>query len=132
VRKPFHPIGKLTKLTFRFEIASGELYDFKGVNIQMLLMLKFLVPTQKFKFEKSVLNPNYDPNFMKYMLKHQSIQHQEDSDEEEEFDTEKYKDAYKQELEKYDYSTSEDEDDDPDGSESEEDIELSRRRGKTN
>lgn len=131
VRKPFHPIGKLTKLTFRFEMASGELYDFKGVNIQMLLMLKFLVPTQKFKFEKSILNPNYDPNFMQYMLKHKAIQYQEDSDEEEEFNTDYYKTVYKNELAKHDYSSSEGEDE-PSDEDSEEEVVLSRRRGNTN
>ena len=106
VRKPFHPIGKLHKLTFRFETASGRLYDFKGVNIQMLFMIKFLVPTQKFKFPKSILNPNYDPDFMKYMATHKTIQYREDSDEEEEFDTQNYYQEYKKELEKYDYSSS--------------------------
>lgn len=110
VKKPFHPIGKVFKLTFRFETSSGVLYDFKGVDVQLLMMVKFLVPTQKFKFPKSILNPNYDPNFMKYMMESKSIQYKEDSDEEEEFDTRGYYEMYKRELEKYDYSTSEDED----------------------
>jgi hypothetical protein len=126
VRKPFHPIGKLTKLTFRFETSSGNLYDFKGVNHQMLLVIRYLVPTQKFKFEKSVLNPNYDANFMRYMAKNKSIQYKEDSDKEEEFDIPKYYQMYKNEIEKYDYSSSEDEGEDSD--DSEELIELSGRR----
>lgn len=129
VRKPFHPIGKLHKMTFRFETSNGRLYDFKGVNIQMLLMLKFLVPTQKFKFEKSILNPSYDPNFMVYMSKNKTIQYKEDSDEEEEFDTVKYHQMYKQEFDKHDYSTSEDEEEDSD--DSEEEVDISRFRGNT-
>ena len=128
VRKPFHPIGKLHKLSFRFETAAGMLYDFKGVNIQMLFMVKFLVPSQKFKFERSILNPNYDPNFMKYMATSKNIQYKEDSDNEEEFDNEKYYQMYKKEMDKYDYSSSdsgEEEDDD-----SEEEVVLSARRVK--
>jgi hypothetical protein len=132
VRKPFHPIGKLSKMTFRFELADGRLYDFKGVNLQMLLMLKFLVPTQKFKFQKSILNPNYDPNFMKYMSTHKAIAYKDDSDEEEEFDTENYRNLYKKEVAKYDYSTSEEEEDGEDDEDSEEEVVISRRRGSTN
>ena len=130
VRKPFHPIGKLHKLTFRFETSAGDLYDFKGVNIQMLFMIKFLVPTQKFKFEKSILNPNYDPNFMKYMSTSKNIQYKEDSDNEEEFDNDKYYQMYKKEMDKYDYSSSGDEEegDDYGDSESEEEVVLSARR----
>ena len=126
VRKPFHPIGKLTKLTFRFETSSGNLYDFKGVNHQMLLVVKYLVPTQKFKFEKSILNPNYDANFMRYMSQNKSLQYKEDSDNEEGFDIPKYYQKYKKEVENYDYSTSDEESDDSD--DSEEPVELSARR----
>ena len=118
-------------MTFRFETSSGDLYDFKGVNIQILFMIKFLVPTQKFKFEKSILNPNYDPNFMKYMSTSKNIQYKEDSDNEEEFDNDKYYQMYKKEMDKYDYSSSGDEDDGDDGDsddESEEEVVLSARR----
>lgn len=117
VRKPFHPIGKLFKLTFRFETSTGGLYDFKGVDVQLLIMVKFLLPSQKFKFQRSILNPNYDPNFMKYMTHAKSIQYKEDSDQEEEFDTRDYYEMYKKELEKYDYSTSEGETDTDDSEE---------------
>jgi hypothetical protein len=126
VKKPFHPIGKLHKLTFRFETSKGELYDFKGINIQMLLTLKFLVPTQKFKFTKSTLNPNYDPNFMKYMANNKNIEYHEDSDEEEEFDKRKYIELYNNEFRKYDYSSSDDEE--YDSEDSEEYVGLSSRR----
>ena len=71
-RKPIHPIGKLTRMTFRFEMSNGVLYDFKGVNLQMLLMVKFLSPgvgTDAGKrFNGSILNPEYTPDYMKYMI----------------------------------------------------------------
>jgi len=117
IRKPFHPIGKLDKLTFRFETARGNLYDFKGVSYQLLFMIKFLVPSMKNnKFTKSILNPNYDPNIMKYLSENKTIEYKENSDDEEEFDEDEYYLTYKKELDQFDYSTSEDEeeDDDPD------------------
>lgn len=115
IRKPFHPIGKLDKLTFRFETARGNLYDFKGVSYQLLFMIKFLVPSMKnSKFTKSVLNPNYDPNIMKYLSENKTIEYKENSDDEEEFDEDDYYLTYKKELDQYDYSTSEDEDTDED------------------
>jgi hypothetical protein len=82
VKKPFHPIGKMTKITLRFETSKGELYDFKGVDHQLLLVIKFLIPTQKQVFQRSVLNPNYDPDFVKYFSKNRNIKYKEESDEE--------------------------------------------------
>jgi len=37
----FHPIGKLTSLTFVFENQDGRLYDFKGVNHTLSLSVNF-------------------------------------------------------------------------------------------
>lgn len=122
IRKPFHPIGKLNRLTLRFETSNGKMYDFKGVNHQILFVIKYLVPTQKMKFEKSVLNPNYDANFMRYMSTSKNIEYKEDSDKEEEFDTQHYYQMYKKEFEKYDYSTSEDEDDEEDEDDDSEEV----------
>lgn len=74
VRKPFHPIGKLTRLTLKFQLPSGELYDFKYVNHQMLLAVKYYVPERDISSQlantSSVLNPAYNPDFMKYYIKH--------------------------------------------------------------
>jgi len=106
VRKPFHPIGKLSKLSFRFETQDGDLYDFKGVNHQLLFMIKYLVPTQKVNFNKSILNPNYDPNFMGYMSNNRTIQYKEDSDNEEDFDNKQYDDKYRKEMQVFDYDSS--------------------------
>jgi len=114
VRKPFHPIGKVAKLTFRFETIEGRLYDFKGVNNQMLLMMKFRVPTQKLEFQRSILNPNYESDFIKYMYNKRDIENREDSDDEQEFDTRLNYIEYNKKLIEYDYSTSEEEDDSED------------------
>jgi hypothetical protein len=114
VRKPIHPIGKVTKLTFRFETVDGRLYDFKGVNNQMLLMIKFWVPSQKYTFERSILNPNYDGNYLDYMTRKRTIQQHEESDEEQEFDDEENFALYKKKLDEYD----DDDDDDDDDTES--------------
>ena len=107
VRKPFHPIGKLDKLSMKFEITNNRLYDFKGVNHQLMFIIKYLVPTRKLKFSRSILNPNYDGNVMEYMSKHRSMQYKEDSDDEEEFDEEEYYQMYKKQLDNMDYSESE-------------------------
>lgn len=67
VRKPFHPIGRVSRLTFRFEMNDGSLYDFKGINTQLLMAVKFLSPGKRVPITKSVLNPDYNPDFLKYM-----------------------------------------------------------------
>jgi hypothetical protein len=110
LRKPIHPIGKLSKLTFRFEVTSGNLYDFKGINHQFMIAIKFYIPSRKEKFNRSSLNPNYNPNLIEYMAASKNIRNRENSDNEEEIDNEidnehEYK-MYKKMLEKYDYSSS--------------------------
>lgn len=93
VRKPFHPIEKLKKLTFRFELSSGELYDFKGVDVFMILQINSYAPTtgDDFNYTHSQLNPNYDPNFIRYNINQQKkiIQQKklEESDDEDESST---------------------------------------------
>jgi hypothetical protein len=125
VRKPFHPIGKLSKLSVRFETQDGELYDFKGINHQLLFVIRYLTPTQKMSFSKSLLNPNYDANYMRYMSNNKTIEYKEDSDDEQDFMTKTNQQHYKKEVEKYDYSTS-GSDDDTDDSE----VEFDFSRGK--
>jgi hypothetical protein len=77
VKKPFHPIGRLQKLTFRFELPDGALYDFRGVDMFMLLQIKYYAPKKKEVnmdgHVDSVLNPNYDPNFVRYMINRMAI-----------------------------------------------------------
>lgn len=69
VRKPFHPIGRLSRLTLRFERNDGSLYDFKGVNNQILLAVKFLSPGRRVHLQRSVINPDYDPDYLRYTLR---------------------------------------------------------------
>lgn len=70
--KKIHPIGKLGRLTFRFERPDGNLYDFKGVDHHMLINIKIWVPTQKLEFKGSVLNEEYNPDIRAY-LNHQYV-----------------------------------------------------------
>ena len=84
VNKPFHPIGRLHRLTLRFEMSDGSLYDFKGINHQLLLSIKYHAPTQGVDHARgggggdllgpdgafvSSLNPDYDPDFQRYLAR---------------------------------------------------------------
>lgn len=84
--REFHPIGKLSRITIRFTLPDGSLYDFKGVNHTITLAIKYLEPVQKQIFARSLINPNYTGNIMEYMF-HQEAQ-ELDSDEVEEEDPE--------------------------------------------
>lgn len=70
-RKPVHPIAKLSRLTLRFEQSDGTLFDFKGVDNQLLLVVKFYQPTAPPPVApyRSLLNPDYDPDFVRYLAK---------------------------------------------------------------
>ena len=108
-RKPIHPIGKLSMLTFRFELTNGALYDFKGVNHQFLLAVKFYAPSKTTTYNKSTLNPSYNPNLIQYMSSSKGIKQKEDSDHEDEIDDEESYNYFQKQMKLYDYSTSEDE-----------------------
>lgn len=64
--REFHPIGKLPRLTFRFEVDTGELYDFKGVNHNIVFAVYYYEPKQNNMFKSSVLNPLYNMDFIDY------------------------------------------------------------------
>jgi hypothetical protein len=72
-KKPIHPIGRLTRMTFRFETPDGNLYDFKGINLQMLMLVKFLSPSPGRRagkrFTRSVLNPEYTPDYLQHLIR---------------------------------------------------------------
>lgn len=82
--REFHPIGRLVKITLRFETANGELYDFKGVNHNITFAIHYLEPMQKMNFEQSILNPNYNGNFIDYRFK-EDDQEGDSDDQEEDF-----------------------------------------------
>ena len=67
--KDFHPIAKLQKLTFRFTLPDGRLYDFKGVDHHMLVSIKTLVPTIKKPDLTHALNPHYTPDVVAYLTR---------------------------------------------------------------
>ena len=68
-RKPFHPIGKLPKLTIQFENSDGSIYDFRGIDHVLLLNIKYYAPKNVLRIPKSTLNPYYLPNVLEYQLK---------------------------------------------------------------
>ena len=76
--REFHPIGKLSKITLKFENAEGDLYDFRGVNHNIVFAIHYYSAKQKQKFEKSVINPEYKMNFIDY--KYLQEENEEDSD----------------------------------------------------
>ena len=105
VKKPFHPIGKLGKLTFRFELPNGQLYDFKGVDHNMLMMVKYYVPRPtNHVAPPAVLNPNYQPDYLSYMIDHMRPIHDHGGEESSSVGDEELI----REQNKYDYSSEED------------------------
>lgn len=90
--REFHPIGKLSRLTFRFETNQGQLYDFKGVNHNIVFAVYYYEPVQKNVPTNSILNPEYKMNYMDYLYEEE----EEDDDEYSRDDIEQYK---KKELE---------------------------------
>ena len=82
--REFHPIGKLSQLSIRFETANRELYDFKGVNHNITLAIYYFEPSFKqIESFNSILNPNYTTNFnnYKYTNDEQEIINEDDDDE---------------------------------------------------
>lgn len=71
IKKPFHPIGKLSKITLNFTMSDGTLYDFKGVDFQVLISIKYYAPKNKNEKDtnqiRSILNPNYNPDYLSYI-----------------------------------------------------------------
>lgn len=91
--REFHPIGRLNRLTLRFQLPDGRLYDFKGVNHTITFSVRYLEPSNKAEFKKSIINTNYNGNFLEYQYTQQ--QQEEDSDDQDmdynRDDFEKYK-----------------------------------------
>jgi hypothetical protein len=81
--REFHPIGKLAKMSFRFETPSGALYDFKGVNHNVIYAIYYYEPKQMNLLNNSILNPEYKSNFLDYI--HKEEEQEGESDEEEDY-----------------------------------------------
>jgi hypothetical protein len=94
--REFFPIGKLTKLSFRFETLNGLLYDFKGVNHTITFAIHYYEARSNDLFKGGLLNPNYSGNFL------QDVQYgcggddgEEDSDDQEtDYNRDQYENMY--------------------------------------
>lgn len=65
--REFHPIGKLSRISLRFETNKRLLYDFKGINHNITLAIYYYEPKiSKIEEFSSILNPNYTLNFNDY------------------------------------------------------------------
>jgi len=104
--KDFHPIGKLSKIDFRFETIDGLKYDFKGVNHHFLLNIKFYTPIGNIDNAKYSLNANYNPNLIEY----QNSQYEKEdySDEETRELTANFKKNFLEKEKEYNYESDED------------------------
>jgi hypothetical protein len=78
--REFHPIGKLTQMTFMFERPDKTLYNFRGINHTITLAIRYMVPAQNRSFNKYILNPEYNPNFLDYQNNQESESDNENSD----------------------------------------------------
>lgn len=78
--REFHPIGKLSKLTFRFETKYGTLYDFKGVNHNIIFGIYYYEPKQENIVTKSILNPEYNPDLIGYLYTQQEQEGESDEE----------------------------------------------------
>jgi hypothetical protein len=75
--REFHPIGKLSTMTFRFERFNGQLYDFKGINHTFTMVIRYYAIRDR-PFDSRILNPTYDPDILKYMNEHKYIKKDDD------------------------------------------------------
>jgi hypothetical protein len=107
--REFHPIGKLTKISFQFLTANGQFYDFKGVNHNITIAIYYyeakLISKDPFA---SILNPNYNINYndYKYTNDEQEIINEDEDDEDDDDDNTYSRDnlnIYKQIEQKYNY-----------------------------
>lgn len=80
--REFHPIGKFTKMTLKFQNPDGLLYDFKGVNHNIVFAIYYYEPRIKdISLFNSILNPNYKPDYNDYLY---TVEEQENDDDENE------------------------------------------------
>ena len=98
--REFHPIGKLSRISLRFETNKGLLYDFKGVNHNIVFAIYYYEPKQNKFPEGSILNPEYKMNYIDYQYYEEEIDGDSD-DENEEYSRDNIDDYKKREI---DYS----------------------------
>jgi hypothetical protein len=98
--REFHPIGKLSRISLRFETNRGTLYDFKGVNHNIVFAIYYYEPKQNKFPEGSILNPEYKMNYIDYKYYQEEIEG-DSEDETEEYSRDNINDYKKKEI---DYS----------------------------
>ena len=59
--RTFQPLSNLFKLSLSFQKSDGTLYDFKGLNLQVLLLIRYLEPDRS-ENSNQVTNPHYTPS----------------------------------------------------------------------
>eukprot|EP00873_Tetraselmis_striata_P043953 jgi/Tetstr1/464217/TSEL_009022.t1 len=84
-RLDFHPIGKLHKLRLRFERLNGQTYNFKGVDHHLFISVKFIIPRSDRTLPPphARLNPDYDPNIMRYVVERRRERDESDTESDE-------------------------------------------------
>ena len=70
-------------MSLRFETNKGKLYDFKGINHNIIFAIFYYEPTQKNIPKMSILNPEYKMNYLDYLYKQEEIEGESDDDENE-------------------------------------------------
>jgi hypothetical protein len=61
-------------MTLRFETNKGVLYDFKGLNHNIIFAIFYYEPVQKNIPKHSILNPEYKMNYLDYLYKQEEIE----------------------------------------------------------
>jgi len=61
-------------MSFRFETSKGGLYDFKGLNHNIIFAIFYYEPIQKNIPKNSILNPEYKMNYLDYLYKQEEIE----------------------------------------------------------
>jgi hypothetical protein len=72
----FHPIARLNKLTISFLTDDNRVIDFKGLEYSFLMEVSYRVPMFQKPWKRSILNPNYNGNFIEYMRYHEEREEQ--------------------------------------------------------
>jgi hypothetical protein len=81
--RTFHPIGRLKRMTFRFETASGDLYNFNGIDHTITMVIRYYKVSEPAPMDAFLQNPRYRPNYLDYLHEH-SMRDRSDSEDESE------------------------------------------------
>lgn len=78
--RTFHPIGRMKRMTFRFETSSGELYNFNGIDHTVTVIVRYYKMPDQEPMDAYVQNPRYQPNYLDYL--HEQMVEGDESEEE--------------------------------------------------